>query len=227
MRNEMSKRHENEQFIHDIQMFNGKNIYFNEWISQLEKVSSLTGKPKYVFNLAKSSGTPYKMISQTPSNTAWSELRRKLPEIYSLVAIDVHAATDLLRKQCANKLLQDYIAYGTRICHWSLKWDPMTIDNKLMITIFIKNLYNNVNTLLDAIKMAQWNLLKLKKYKGLVSEDGSIHSIHTINQISDKSKSSRHFSQSGNVNQAMPPVTHGQSNPTSPWYLNNQYQNSY
>ena len=50
----------------------------------------------------------------------------------------------------------------------------------------------NVNTLLDAFKIAQWNLLKLKKYKGLVSEDDSIHSIHTVNQISDISKSSGH-----------------------------------
>ena len=38
--NEMSKRHENEQF----QMFNGKNIDFDEWIAQIEKVSNLTGK---------------------------------------------------------------------------------------------------------------------------------------------------------------------------------------
>ena len=37
MINEMSKTHENEQFIHDIQMFNGKNTDFDEWIVQLEK----------------------------------------------------------------------------------------------------------------------------------------------------------------------------------------------
>ena len=30
MMNEMSKRHENEQLIHDIQMFNRKNIVFDE-----------------------------------------------------------------------------------------------------------------------------------------------------------------------------------------------------
>ena len=74
-----------------------------------------------------------------------------------------------------------------------------------MIILFIKNLYNtdirrrvagakNVNTLLDAFKMAQCNLLKLKKYEGLVSGDDSIHSIHTVNQISNISKSSGHFS---------------------------------
>ena len=41
MMNEMLKRHENEQFICDIPMFNGKNIDFDEWIVQIEKVSKL------------------------------------------------------------------------------------------------------------------------------------------------------------------------------------------
>ena len=121
--------------------------------------------------------------------------------------------------------------------HWSMKHNPVTIDNKLAIIIFIKNLYNkdikwrvpgakNVNTLLDAFK-TQWSLLKLKKYKSLVSEDDSIHSIHIVNQISDISKSSGHFSHPRNVNQAMPPVQDEHSSPTSPWYSNNQHQNYY
>ena len=67
--------------------------------------------------------------------------------------------------------------------------------------------------LLDAFKMAQWNLLKLKKYKVLVSEDDSVHTIHTVNQISDISKSSGHFSQLGSVNQAVPPSQVGQCQP--------------
>ena len=84
MMNEMSKRYKNEQFIHDIQMVNGKNIDFDNWIVQIGKVSHSTGKPEYVLTLAKSAGTPYKMISQTPSNTTWSELKRKLQEVYIL-----------------------------------------------------------------------------------------------------------------------------------------------
>ena len=52
MMNEMSRWHENEQFIHDIPMFNGKNIDFYEWIVQIEKVSNLAGKPEYVLALA-------------------------------------------------------------------------------------------------------------------------------------------------------------------------------
>ena len=61
-----------------------------------------------------------------------------------------------------------------------MKGNPTTMDNKLMIIHFIKNLYNkdtrkrvagaeNVNTLFDAFEMAQWNLLKLKTYKDLAS----------------------------------------------------------
>ena len=85
----------------------------------------------------------------------------------------------------------------------------------------------NVNTLLDAYKIAQGNLLKLKNYEGLVSQDGSIHSNHTVNQISDISKSSGYFSQPGNTNQAFPPGQDGQSYLTIPQYPNNQFQNLY
>ena len=140
---------------------------------------------------------------------------------------DIHAATDLLRKQCANESLQYYIAYWTKMCHRSMKNNPMNIDNKIVIVLFTTNLYNkdighrvtgakNVNTLLDFIKMAQWNLLKLKTYKGLVSEDDSIHSIHTVNQIPDIPKLSGHFSLTGNFNQTLLPGQDEQPNSSSP-----------
>ena len=108
------------------------------WIVQIEKVYKLMGKPEYILTLAKSSGTPYKIISQTPSNTVWSKLKRRLQEVYSFVATDIQVATDLLRKQCANELLQDYIAYWTEMCHRSMKHDPANIHNKLVIVLFIK-----------------------------------------------------------------------------------------
>ena len=150
-----------------------KNIDFGEWIVQIEKISKLMGKPEDVLTLAKLSGTSYKMIPQTSSNTVWSELKRRLQEVYSFVATDRHVATDLLIKQHAEESLQDYIAYWTEMCYRSMKHDPTNIDNKLVIVLFIKNLYNkdirhrvasakNVNTLLYAFKKAQWNLLKLR-----------------------------------------------------------------
>ena len=81
-------------------------------------------------------------MAQTPSNTVWNKLKKKLQEVYSLVATDVHVVTDLLRKQHEDELLQDYIAYWTEMYHQSMKQDPTTIYNKLMAVFFIKNLYN-------------------------------------------------------------------------------------
>ena len=114
-----------------------------------------------------------------------------------MVAAEYHAATDLLRKQGSNESLQDYIAYWIKMCHLSMKMDPSTINNKLVIVLFIKNMYNkeihgrvagakNINTLLDAFKSAQMNLLKLKKYEGLVSDDEHGHTVYAINQITSK-----------------------------------------
>ena len=78
--NEMSKRHENEQFIRGIQIFDGENVNFDEWIGQNEKVVLLNGKSEYLLALAKSSNTPYKMISQCPKEThgmTWNARYRK------------------------------------------------------------------------------------------------------------------------------------------------------
>ena len=44
----------------------------------------------------------------------------------------------------------------------------------------------NSNTLFDAFKSAQINLLKSKKYEGLVSDDEHGHSVHAVNQIMSK-----------------------------------------
>ena len=45
----------------------------------------------------------------------------------------------------------------------------------------------DINTLLDTFKSAQMNLLKLKKYEGLVSDDDHGHTVHAVNQIMNKS----------------------------------------
>ena len=124
------------------------------------------------------------------------------------------------------------------MCHKSMKCDPSNIDNKLVIVLFIKNLYNkdirhrvagakNVYTLLDGFKTAQWSMFKLKKYECLVSEDDSIHSIHAVSQISDISKLNEHFSKTGNVDQTLLPGQEGQFNSANLRYSNNQYQHSY
>ena len=137
------------------------------------------------------------MISQCPKETAQDDLKCKLQEVHLMVATEYHAATDLLRKQRPSESLQDYITYWTEMCHRSMKRDPSTINNKLVIILLVKicttkkflgewQVLKNINTLLDAFKSAQMNLLKLKKYEGLVSDNERGHSVHTVNQIISK-----------------------------------------
>ena len=137
------------------------------------------------------------MILQCPKETSWDDLKCKLQEVYSMVAMEYHAATDLLRIQRPNESLQDYITYWTEMCHCSMKMDSSRIKNNLGIVLFVKNMYNknicrrvpgakNINTLLNAFKSAQMNLLKLKKYEGLVPDDEHGQTVHTLNQIMSK-----------------------------------------
>ena len=81
------------------------------------------------------------MISQCPNKTPWDDMKCKLQEVYSVVAMEYHAVTDLLRKQRPNESLQDYIVYWTEMCHNSMKMDPSTIKDKLVIVLFVKNMY--------------------------------------------------------------------------------------
>ena len=103
------------------------------------------------------------MISRCPKETPWDDLKCKLQEVYSMVATDYHATTDLLRKTRPNESFQDYITYWAETCHCNMKMDPSTINNKQVIIFFVKNMYNkeicrrvagakNINTLLDAFK---------------------------------------------------------------------------
>ena len=99
-----------------------------------------------------------------------------------------------MRKQRPNESLQDYIAHWMEMCHCSIEMDPNMKNNKLVIVLFIKKMYNkeihrgmagarNINTLLDAFKSAQMNLLQLKKYKCLVSDDEQGHTVYAVKQI--------------------------------------------
>ena len=98
-----------------------------------------------------------------------------------MVATEYYTDTDLLRKQRPSECLQDYIAYWMEMCHKGIKMGPSMINNKLVIAGA-----KNINTLPDASKSAQVNLLKLKKYEGLVSDDEQEHTVHTVNQITSK-----------------------------------------
>ena len=84
-------------------------------LSKMKMVVLLTGKPEYLLALAKSSNTPYKMISQCSKETPWDDLKCKLQEVYLMVAMEYHMTIDVLRKQMPNESLQDYITYWTEM----------------------------------------------------------------------------------------------------------------
>ena len=138
--NEISKRHEKEQFIRDTQIFDSKNIDFDEWVTLTKKVALLTGISEYTLALAKSSNTPYKMIFQCPNETLWDDLKCKLQEVYWRADMEYHTASNLLRKQRPNESLQDYISYWMEMCRNSLKIGLSTINNRLIIVLFIRNM---------------------------------------------------------------------------------------
>ena len=76
--NDVVTQHLHQQTLNQSQLNDTSgNILNNQWIAQIEKVSNLTGQPQGILALAKSSGTPYKIISQTPCNTGWSELKKE------------------------------------------------------------------------------------------------------------------------------------------------------
>ena len=111
-----------------------------------------------------------------------------------------------------------------------MKMDPSTINNKPVIVLFIKNMYNkeicrrmagakNIYILLDAFKSAQMNLLKLKKYEGLVSDDENRHIVHTVDQITnrdlDMTDAERSMAQTDDYRQKYVPLTNSYSKQVS------------
>ena len=99
--------------------------------------------------------------------------------MYSPIATDIHAASDLHRKQGPDETLQEYIPNFTYLIGKAMGVDTGNITNEMMIFLFIKNLYNKdirrlvagaevINIIADTFKLAHSSLLKLQKYECLV-----------------------------------------------------------
>ena len=71
----------------------------------------------------------------------------------------------------------------------------------------------NVNTLLNAFKSTQMNLLGLKKYEGLVSDDDHGHTVHAVNQIKglNKTNPDRSLMQTESYEERYAPSTNNHS----------------
>ena len=58
------------------------------------------------------------------------------------IATEVHTANDLYRKQRSGETLQQYIQNFTDVTEKAMGVDPDNIMNRVIIFLFIKNLYN-------------------------------------------------------------------------------------
>ena len=62
--------------------------------------------------------------------------------MYPPIATEVHAAGDLNYKQRPHDTLQEYIPNFTYLMEKALGTDPANSMNRVIIFLFIKNLYN-------------------------------------------------------------------------------------
>ena len=80
-----------------------------DWLLQIEKLALLIHSQAYELATSKSINTPYTMLKQIGNNTNWQDIKGKLEEVYSLIAMEVHAASVLHRKQRPGETLQKYM----------------------------------------------------------------------------------------------------------------------
>ena len=106
---------------------------------QIEKVASLTHSHEHKLTTAKSTSTPYKMLKRLGDNLDWHEIKRKLEEVYSYIAIEVHTTSDLHDKQRPDETLQEYIQNFTDLTEKAVETDPANITSRVVIFLFIKN----------------------------------------------------------------------------------------
>ena len=70
-----------------------------DWLLRIKQMEVLTNTQEYELVTAKPTSTPYKMLKGIENDLSWQEIKKKLEEVYSPIAMEVHAASDLHRKQ--------------------------------------------------------------------------------------------------------------------------------
>ena len=73
------------------------------------------------------------------NNTNWQDIKRKLEEVYSPIATEVHAASDLHQQQRPDEALQEYIQNFMDLTEKAMGIYPANITNHVIIFLFIKN----------------------------------------------------------------------------------------
>ena len=90
----VTHRHEYENLMRNMPIYDWKNMEPVDWLLQIEKVASLTNSQEYKLATAKSISTSHKMLKILGSNTDWQDIKRKLEEVCSLITTEVHTAGD-------------------------------------------------------------------------------------------------------------------------------------
>ena len=92
---DITNRYEYNNLMRDIPIYDRKNVELADWLLQIEKVALFTHSQGYEVATAKSTSTPYKMLRKLCNNTNWQDIKRKLEEVYSPIAIEVHTASNI------------------------------------------------------------------------------------------------------------------------------------
>ena len=71
MMKNMTRQHEYENVMRDINICDGKNIDLADWLLQIEKVAALTNIQEHELVTAKSTETPYKMFKRMGNDLSW------------------------------------------------------------------------------------------------------------------------------------------------------------
>ena len=99
MKQDITNRQEYNNLKRDIPIYDCKNMDLANWLLQIEMVASLSQSQEYELATAKSTSTPYKMLKRLCNDLDWIEVKKKLEEMYSPIATEVHATSDLHLKQ--------------------------------------------------------------------------------------------------------------------------------
>ena len=139
---DMTCRHEHDNLMRDILIYDGKNMELADLLLQIKMVASLTHSQKYELATAISTSTPYKILKRLGGNLDWQDNKRKLEEVYFPIDMEVHVASGLHHKQEPDETLQEYIQTFTDLSKKAMTIHPGKIINCVIIFLLIKYLYN-------------------------------------------------------------------------------------
>ena len=108
MLQDMTCRHDYDNLMRDILIYNGKNIKLADWLLQIGKVALSTNSQECELATAKLMSAPYKMLKRMHRDRNWQYIKKKL-EVYSPIVTEVHSTSNLHRKQRPEETLQEYI----------------------------------------------------------------------------------------------------------------------